>query len=135
MGLFDVLKKTESQKKKPKLPVSVKDKVVETKSADVDLVPVEEDTIVKEIIKPKVIYVKKIVVSTYNDLKRVSEEVSAGNIVVVDLSPLESKQEILAKVAEQLQMSANTFGWGIASLCRETPKILITPPDIKIMKE
>ncbi|ASJ16183.1 hypothetical protein A3L04_03360 [Thermococcus chitonophagus] len=133
MGLFDKLKKPDVQKKTKPI-TSIKGKVTEEKS-EVELVPVEEDKIVKEIIKPKVIYVKRVKISTYNDLKIVSDEVSAGNIVIVDLSPLISKPEILSKVAEQVKMSATTFGWDIAMVCKDPPKILVTPQDIKIARE
>ncbi|WP_372816058.1 cell division protein SepF [Pyrococcus kukulkanii] len=133
VGLFDKLKKPEVQKKTKSL-TSIREKVTEEKS-DVELVPVEEDAIVKEIIKPKVIYVKRIKIATYNDLKVVSDEVTAGNIVIVDLSPLVSKPDIFEKVAEQIKMSASTFGWDIAMVCKDPPKILVTPQDIKIVKE
>ncbi|WP_331711191.1 cell division protein SepF [Thermococcus chitonophagus] len=133
VGLFDKLKKPDVQKKTKPI-TSIKGKVTEEKS-EVELVPVEEDKIVKEIIKPKVIYVKRVKISTYNDLKIVSDEVSAGNIVIVDLSPLISKPEILSKVAEQVKMSATTFGWDIAMVCKDPPKILVTPQDIKIARE
>lgn len=118
MGLFDKLKKSDTQRKA--LP-SLKEKVKEEPS-EVELVPVEEDKLVKEIIKPKVTYIKKVSISTYADLKNVSEEISAGNIVIADLTPLESKPELLTKVAEQLRMTAETFGWDIAKLCKMNQK-------------
>ncbi|WP_048146535.1 cell division protein SepF [Pyrococcus abyssi] len=134
MGLFDKLKKGEPQKKMPSI---LKDKVkqVEKSPEEVELVPVEEDTLAREILKPKVTYIKKISISTYADLKNVSEEISAGNIVIADLTPLEPKPDLLSKVAEQLRMTAETFGWDIAKLCKNESKVIITPPNIKIFKE
>jgi len=131
VGLFDKLKKSDTQRKA--LP-SLKEKVKEEPS-EVELVPVEEDKLVKEIIKPKVTYIKKVSISTYADLKNVSEEISAGNIVIADLTPLESKPELLTKVAEQLRMTAETFGWDIAKLCKNESKVIITPPNIRIFRE
>jgi len=131
VGLFDKLKKAEVQKK---VPSSLKSRIKEEPS-EVELVPVEEEVLAKELVKPKVVYIKKIVISTHADLKRVSDELKSGNIVIVELTPLEQKPELLKKIAEQLMTTASIIGGDYAKICGSPLKVILTPPEIKIAKE
>lgn len=132
MGLFDSLKKKdENIKRKP--PTAIK-KEVATPRHDIDVVPLEEDVLAKELVKPRVRYLKKIVVTSYADLEKISEELQNGNIVLVDLTPLEVKQEVLEKVAEQIKGMVSALGGQAAKICKHEIKLILTPADIKIAK-
>ena len=132
MGLFDSLKKKdEKPKKKP--PAAVK-KSVAAPRHDIDVIPLEEDVLAKEIVKPQIRYLRKIVVTSYADLERISEELQNGNIVLVDLTPLEVKPEVLEKVAEQLKGMVNALGGQAAKICKHEIKLILVPSDIRIAK-
>ncbi len=131
MGLFDSITKKEKPRKKPLAPIK---KEVQGSRSDVDVIPLEEDVLAKEIIKPEIRYVRKIVVTSYSDLEKISEELQNGNIVIVDLTPLEAKQEVLEKVAEQIKGMVNALGGQAAKICKYEVKLLVTPADIKIAK-
>ena len=131
MGLFDSLKKKEN-KPKMKPPASVK-KEVATRH-DIDVVPIEEDVLAKELVKPQLRYLKKITVTSYSDLERISSELQEGNIVIVDLTPLEKRPDVLEKVAEQIKGMVNAFGGQAAKICKTEVKLILLPEDIKIAK-
>lgn len=131
MGLFDSLKKKEAAPKK-KVPTSVKKEVAPRH--DIDVVPLEEDVIAVELVKPQIRYVKKIVVTSYSDLERISEELQEGNVVLVDLTPLESRPDLIEKVAEQIKGMVNALGGQAAKICKHEIKLLLVPADIKIAK-
>ncbi len=132
MGLFDGVFKKE-EKPKPKRG-DIKEKVTGSVPSDVDVIPLEEDVIAKEIVKPQVRYVRKIVVTSYTDLERISEELQQGNLVLVDLGPLESRPEILEKVVEQIKGMVNALEGTAAKICKKEIKLLLTPSDVKISK-
>ncbi len=137
MGLFDsILKKDE--KKPKKNPEAVKEAVTKKEEnhlpRDVDVVPLEEDVLAREIVKPRFKYVKKIVVTSYSDLERISEELQEGNIVLVDLSPLEIKPDILEKVVEQIKGMTAALGGQVVKVCKGELRLLLTPEDVKIVK-
>ncbi|NJE61593.1 cell division protein SepF [Thermococcus sp. 21S7] len=134
MGLFDSLKKKDSKpvpKRKP--PAAVK-KETSAPRRDIDVVPLEEDVLAKELVKPQVRYLKKIVVTSYADLERISEELQNGNIILVDLTPLEVKPEVLEKVAEQIKGMVSALGGQAAKICKHEIKLILVPTDIKITK-
>ncbi len=128
MGLFDKLIKKEEPKKE--LGTGRKRDV----KHEVEVIPLEEDLIAKTITEPEFRYIKKIVVTSYSDLEKISEEVQAGNIIIADLTPLESKPEVLAKVVEQIKGITQALGGETAKIAKHEIKILITPSDIKIYK-
>ncbi|ACS90531.1 MULTISPECIES: cell division protein SepF [Thermococcus] len=128
MGLFDKLTKKEEPKKE--LGAGRKKDF----KREVEVIPMEEDLLAKTITEPEVRYIKKIVVTSYSDLEKISEEVQAGNIIIADLTPLESKPEVLAKVVEQIKGITQALGGETAKIAKHEIKILITPPDIKIYK-
>ncbi|ASJ09881.1 hypothetical protein A3L12_00470 [Thermococcus sp. P6] len=131
MGLFDSLKKKDGKARK-KLPAAVKKEVAPRR--DVEVVPLEEDVLAKEIAKPQIRYLKKIVVTSYADLERISSELQEGNVVIVDLSPLEAKPEVLEKVAEQVKGMVGALGGQAAMICKTEIKLILLPADIKIAK-
>lgn len=137
MGLFDgILKKGE--KKPKKKTEAVKETVTKKEEKplprDVEVIPLEEDVLAREIVKPQVKYVRKIVVTSYSDLERISEELQNGNLVLVDLSPLEIKPEILEKVVEQIKGMTTALGGQVVKVCKTEIRLLLTPEDIKIAK-
>lgn len=140
MGLFDSLLKKE--KDKPKKTVPVKEVVTPAKKKeekppaprDVEVIPLEEDVLAREIVKPQVRYIKKVVVTSYSDLEKISEELQNGNLVLVDLSPLEVKPDILEKVAEQIKGMTTALGGQLAKVCKNEIKLLLAPEDIKFLK-
>lgn len=133
MGLFDKIVKKEEPKKKP---VPTKEEFQKRdKKMEVDVIPFEEDEIAKELVKPQIRYIKKIVVTSYSDLERISSELQTGNIVIVDLTPIEGKIEILEKVVEQIKGMTHALDGGIAKISKCEAKLIVTPPDIKIAKE
>ena len=131
MGLFDSLKKKEAAPEKT-VPASVRKEVVPRR--DIDVVPLEEDVIAAELVKPQIRYVKKIVITSYSDLERISEELQEGNVVLVDLTPLESRPDLIEKVAEQIKGMVNALGGQAAKICKQEIKLLLVPADIKIAK-
>ncbi|HHI00412.1 MAG: cell division protein SepF [Thermotogae bacterium] len=131
MGLFDkIIKKEETKETKKELGTRKKRDV----RREIDVVPLEEDVIAKTIVEPEIRYVKKVVVTSYTDLEKISEEIQAGNIIIADLTPLESKPEVLAKVVEQIKGITQALGGETAKIAKHEIKILITPSDIKIYK-
>ncbi|USG99910.1 cell division protein SepF [Thermococcus argininiproducens] len=128
MGLFDKIIKKEEPKKE--LGAGRKRDV----KHEVEVIPLEEDLIAKTITEPEIRYIKKIVVTSYSDLEKISEEIQVGNIIIADLTPLESKPEVLAKVVEQIKGITQALGGETAKIAKHEIKILITPPDIKIYK-
>ncbi|WP_297465875.1 cell division protein SepF [Thermococcus sp.] len=133
MGLFDSILKREERPRKKKPPSEVK-KSVSSPRHDIDVIPIEEDVLAKEIIKPQIRYLKKVVVTSYADLERISEELQEGNLVLVDLSPLEVKPEVLEKVAEQLKGMVNALDGQAAKICKHEIKLILVPSDIRIAK-
>lgn len=137
MGLFDSILKKEEKKPKKK-PEAVKEAVTKKEKKplprDVEVIPLEEDVLAREIVKPQFKYVKKIVVTSYSDLERISEELQNGNLVLVDLSPLEIKPEILEKVVEQIKGMTAALGGQVVKVCKAEIRLLLTPEDIKIAK-
>jgi len=131
MGLFDSIKKKDGKTRK-KLPVAVKKEVAPRR--EVEVVPLEEDVLAKEIAKPQIRHLKKIVVTSYADLERISSELQEGNVVIVDLSPLEAKPEILEKVAEQVKGMVGALGGQAAMICKTEIKLILLPSDIRIAK-
>jgi len=76
MGLFDkIIKKEETKETKKELGTRKKRDV----RREIDVVPLEEDVIAKTIVEPEIRYVKKVVVTSYTDLEKISEEIQAGN--------------------------------------------------------
>jgi len=130
MGLFDSLKKKETPKKKP----SLAKKEAPSPRGEVEVIPIEEDVLAKEILKPQVRYVKKITVTSYSDLERISSELQEGNIILVDLTPLERRPEVLEKVAEQIKGMVSALGGQAAKICKGEIKLILLPEDIKIAK-
>jgi len=135
MGLFDKITKKEEPKRAKALS-GLKKEVIPKKSekVGVDVIPFEEDELAREIIKPQIRYVKKVVVTSYSDLEVISSEIQAGNIIIADLTPLEPKPEILEKVAEQIVGMVRALDGSIAKISKCETKLLITPSDIKIAK-
>lgn len=131
MGLFDSLKKKDEKLGK-KLPVSLK-KEVQPRS-DIEVVPIEEDVLAKEIVKPQFRYLKKITVTSYSDLEKISAELQEGNIVLVDLTPLEKRPDVLEKVAEQIKGMVNALDGQAAKICREEIRLVLLPSDIRIAR-
>ena len=134
MGLFDSLKKKDTKSRPVRKPPAAVKKEVSASRHDIDVVPLEEDVIAKEIVKPQIRYLKKIVVTSYADLERISEELQNGNVVLVDLTPLEVKPEVLEKVAEQLKGMVNALGGQAAKICKHEIKLILVPSDIRIVK-
>ncbi|NJE05901.1 DUF552 domain-containing protein [Thermococcus sp. M36] len=131
MGLFDSLKK-KSEKPRRKPPAVIKKDVAPRH--DIDVVPLEEDVLAKEIVKPQIRYLKKIVVTSYADLERISEELQNGNILLVDLTPLEVKPDVLEKVAEQIKGIVSALDGQAAKICKHEIKLILVPSDIRIAK-
>ena len=130
MGLFDSLKKKD-EKPGRKISASLKK---EARPKDIDVVPIEEDVLAKELVKPQFRYLKKITVTSYSDLEKISTELQEGNIVLVDLTPLEKRPDILEKVAEQIKGMVNALDGQAAKICREELRLILLPSDIRIAK-
>ncbi len=134
MGLFDSLKKKEERPARKPPVKTIKKEASAAHRRDIDVIPLEEDVLAKELVKPQFRYLKKVVVTSYSDLERISEELQNGNIVLVDLSPLEVKPDILTKVAEQIKGMVNALDGSAAKICKHEVKLILTPSDIKIAK-
>ncbi|ASJ00066.1 cell division protein SepF [Thermococcus gorgonarius] len=140
MGLFDGILKKEKDKPKRTVPVKEVSSSAKKKEGssqvhrEVDVIPLEEDVLAREIVKPQVRYVKKVVVTSYSDLEKISEELQNGNLVLVDLSPLEVKPDILEKVAEQVKGMTTALGGQLAKICKNEIRLLLVPEDIRFVK-
>ncbi len=79
-------------------------------------------------------FVKAIFLESEEDIKRVEEELSAGNIVIVNVSPLLEAGEVdrLRSVINELKEFVERIGGDIARLGDR--RIVLTPPDIKVWK-
>jgi SepF-like predicted cell division protein (DUF552 family) len=132
MGLFDSIKKKEERPRR-KIPAGIKKEETPTRS-DIEVVPIEEDVLAKELVKPQFRYLKKITVTSYSDLEKISSELQEGNIVLVDLNPLEKRPDVLEKVAEQLKGMVNALDGQAAKICRNEIKLILLPSDIRIAK-
>lgn len=133
MGLFDKIKKEEPRKAKP-LTIKKDVKGQPPSKAEVEVIPLEEDELAKQIVRPQTRYVKKILVTSYSDLEAISREVQEGNLVIADLTPLESKPDVVEKVSEQIVGMVRALDGSVAKISKYEIKLLITPPDIKIAK-
>jgi len=86
-----------------------------------------------ELEEEQLIYIKPYVLHSTADIEAVTEELSAGNIVLLDISPLLEKDPFELKSAiEQLKGVARSIGGDIASIS-ET-KVILTPSFVKILK-
>lgn len=134
MGLFDKITKKEEPKRVR--ASGIKKEVLPGKSEKmgVEVIPLEEDELAKQVVKPQIRYVRKIVVTSYSDLEEISSEIQAGNIIIADLTPLESKPEVLEKIAEQIVGMARVMEGSVVKISRCETRLLITPADIKIAK-
>ncbi|WP_297506408.1 cell division protein SepF [Thermococcus sp.] len=133
MGLFDSLKRKEERPRR-KIPASLKKKEEVPPRSDIEVVPIEEDVLAKELVKPQFRYLKKITVTSYSDLERISAELQEGNIVLVDLTPLEKRPDVLEKIAEQIKGMVNALDGQAAKVCRNEIKLILLPSDIRIAK-
>ncbi|WP_297500180.1 cell division protein SepF [Thermococcus sp.] len=133
MGLFDSLKRKE-EKPRRKIPASLKKKEEAPARSDIEVVPIEEDVLAKELVKPQFRYLKKITVTSYSDLERISAELQEGNIILVDLTPLEKRADVLEKIAEQIKGMVNALDGQAAKVCRNEIKLILLPSDVRIAK-
>ncbi|AMQ18943.1 cell division protein SepF [Thermococcus peptonophilus] len=137
MGLFDSLKKKDI---KPAVkPPSIKKEVTGQKTpapsrTDVEVIPVEEDVLAKELVKPQLRYLHKVTITSYSDLEKVSKELQDGNIVLVDLTPLEKRPDVLEKVVQQIKGMVSALDGQAAKVCKHEIKLILLPSDIKIAK-
>lgn len=79
-------------------------------------------------------YVKALPLKEYSDIEKIKSELSAGNILIVKLTPLASKNiEEVKRVIDELKAYAETIEGDIARLGEE--RIVITPPPVKIWRK
>ncbi len=84
--------------------------------------------------KPGEAYLKAMPLRSLEDIKTVKQEIKAGNIVILKVSPLARKNiEDVKKVVSELSEFAQSIGADIARLGEE--RVVITPPSIKIWRE
>lgn len=137
MGLFDSLKKKDIKPtvKPPSIKKEVKgEKAPAPTRTEVEVIPVEEDVLAKELVKPQLRYLHKITVTSYSDLEKVSRELQDGNIVLVDLTPLEKRPDVLEKVVQQLKGMVSALDGQAAKVCKHEIKLILLPNDIRIAK-
>ena len=134
MGLFDKITKKEEPKRIKASGIKKELLPGKSEKMGVEVIPLEEDELAKQIVKPQIRYVRKIVVTSYSDLEEISSEIQAGNIIIADLTPLESKPEVLEKIAEQIVGMARVMEGSVVKISRCETRLLITPSDIKIAK-
>jgi SepF-like predicted cell division protein (DUF552 family) len=82
----------------------------------------------------KTIYLKAYPIKSYEEVKRVKDDVQAGNIVIIRFTPLVKKSlDELSKSVEELYKFVMSMGGDIARLGED--RIVITPPGIRIYRE
>ncbi|MGC8569295.1 MAG: cell division protein SepF [Nitrososphaeria archaeon] len=82
----------------------------------------------------KTIYLKAYPIRSYDDVKRIKDDVSSGNIVIIRFTPLVKKSlDELSKSVDELYKFVMALGGDIARLGED--RIVITPPGIKIYRE
>ncbi|WP_309492146.1 cell division protein SepF [Candidatus Hecatella orcuttiae] len=79
-------------------------------------------------------YVKALPLREYSDIEKIKSDLDSGNILIVKLTPLASKNiEEVKRVIDELKVYAETIGGDIARLGEE--RIVITPPPVKIWRK
>jgi len=79
-------------------------------------------------------YVKAIPLKEYKDIEKIKGELSAGNILIVKLTPLAVENiEAVKDAIEELKAYVESIGGDIARLGEE--RIVLTPPKIKIWRK
>ncbi len=82
----------------------------------------------------KTIYLKAYPIRSYDDVKRIKDDVSSGNIVIIRFTPLVKKSlDELSRSVDELYKFVMALGGDIARLGED--RIVITPPGIKIYRE
>ena len=80
-----------------------------------------------------VIYVKALPLREYGDIEKIKDEIAAGNILIVKLTPLAIESiEAVKNAIEELKTYTQSIGGDIARLGEE--RIVLTPPNVKIWR-
>jgi len=79
-------------------------------------------------------YVKAFPLKEYGDLEKIKNELRAGNVLIVKLTPLAiSNIEAVKDAIAELKAFAEAIGGDIARLGEE--RIVLTPPTIRIWRK
>ena len=79
-------------------------------------------------------YVKAMPLKGLDDVEKIKGELSAGNILIIKLTPLALEDiEAVKDAIEELKSFTETLGGDIARLGEE--RIVLTPPNIKIWRK
>ena len=79
-------------------------------------------------------YVKAIPLREYSDIEKIKNELKAGNILIVKLTPLAIENiEAVKDAIEELKAYVESVHGDIARLGEE--RVVITPPSIKIWRK
>jgi len=84
--------------------------------------------------KPSRIYLKAMPLRNLEDVEVIKQEIEAGNILILKVSPMARKSiEDVKQAVSELHEFTHSIGADIARLGEE--RVVITPPSIKIWRE
>lgn len=84
--------------------------------------------------RPSGVYLKAMPLRSLEDVEVIKQEIKAGNILILKVSPLARKSiEDVKQAVSELYEFAQSIGADIARLGEE--RVVITPPSIKIWRE
>ncbi len=79
-------------------------------------------------------YVKAMPLREFGDVEKIKDELKAGNVLIVKLTPLAVENiEAVKDAIEELKAYVESIGGDIARLGEE--RIVLTPPKIKIWRK
>jgi len=84
--------------------------------------------------EPSGVYLKAMPLRSLEDVEAIKQEIKAGNILILKVSPLARKSiEDVKQAVSELYKFTQSIGADIARLGEE--RVVITPPSIKIWRE
>jgi len=84
--------------------------------------------------KSSATYVKAVPLKEYSDIEKIKSELKAGNVLIVKITPLATKNiEEVKNVIDELKAHVETVNGDIARLGEE--RIVVTPAPIKIWRK
>lgn len=97
-------------------------------------VPLEEDSLIKELVTPKKQYFRVIKPSSSEEIINVVQYLEEGDVVLIDLGLL-MKREPLAVLIERIKGMATSIGAKPISFKEVQSKIILLPSNFELIRE
>ncbi|MGC8479756.1 MAG: cell division protein SepF [Candidatus Micrarchaeia archaeon] len=82
--------------------------------------------------EPADMYIKPVSASTENDAELIQEEISKGNIILLDISELNKRPTTRSNIISKLKSYTDKINGDIGQI--DENRVLITPSKVKIIK-